>query len=591
MTARTLTSSALSVSGTTKTAEVFEFTCLYTYDIVRKQKRWHDGRLKFHKFNKLVSVTDTAGNKIGSAHFRDGEEVEEGLELNLDNGYPIQVGVAVGKSQSDISALFERKPKEIIAEPRAGPRPQSQTKNPPLSAILTPRGPHGRATIPVRSPYEQRSRENDNGWSSERAAKRQRVEQMAQARSVAMASPLPRTPMWARTATANRPDVANSHRSNQVPKLNRPVAPRAIVKDFVVITSDTEETASDLTIPATPPGFPQLAVSAGNSFTTPAQSAPPRSPPVSTKNKVADIQQETELEEVIADAEKDCEEEPARRTKALKLSSGSKRKMLLCQDAPGLSLDGKAAAKRKKSAISQEPVLRSAKASKNPSGIKKLPNCFTQLSSSPSETSTTSNRVVASDGYTRLDPVVNCGKSIMKEASERSPNHVAGSEKMALDYGRMDQQITGKVAAKPKSATKTRNPQQPQRPPKSHDAPTRDFRRVQSDNDRPEESDPLDVTVDSPPKLLSKTNPTRATLEKAPKQASKRTSSLTLNKVSGEDKARTKTSAPPSPVRVTDVGPWSTEVMDLFDWRPPGYIYLGEGKGFGIPEGGAIEPP
>jgi hypothetical protein len=26
----------------------------------------------------------------------------------------------------------------------------------------------------------------------------------------------------------------------------------------------------------------------------------------------------------------------------------------------------------------------------------------------------------------------------------------------------------------------------------------------------------------------------------------------------------------PSPVLDTDVGPWSTEAFDLFDWRPPG---------------------
>ncbi len=52
------------------TAAVVEYLCLFTHDLKRKQKRWQDGRLKYHTFNKRVMVYDERGNNVGDAHWR-----------------------------------------------------------------------------------------------------------------------------------------------------------------------------------------------------------------------------------------------------------------------------------------------------------------------------------------------------------------------------------------------------------------------------------------------------------------------------------------------------------------------------------------
>ncbi|KAH7061047.1 hypothetical protein B0J12DRAFT_541492, partial [Macrophomina phaseolina] len=45
-----------------------------------------------------------------------------------------------------------------------------------------------------------------------------------------------------------------------------------------------------------------------------------------------------------------------------------------------------------------------------------------------------------------------------------------------------------------------------------------------------------------------------------------RSASLNLSILRQPEREKT----PPSPVVDMDIGPWSTEAMDLFDWKPPG---------------------
>jgi hypothetical protein len=59
---------SLSIPPSQNTAPVLEFNCLYTHDIRRKQKRWQDGFLRFHTFNKRVMVYDVPRNFIGDMH-------------------------------------------------------------------------------------------------------------------------------------------------------------------------------------------------------------------------------------------------------------------------------------------------------------------------------------------------------------------------------------------------------------------------------------------------------------------------------------------------------------------------------------------
>ncbi|TDZ75181.1 hypothetical protein CTRI78_v000130 [Colletotrichum trifolii] len=161
-------------------APVLEYICLFTHDLKRKQKRWQDGRLKYHTFNKRIMVYDGRGNFIGDMHWREDWEFGEGEEFNLERGAVIvQVSECVASVQQDLTELLEKRVKEIeqrharspavAYSPAPPPRPpvvaqqqtpsavQAQYRQRHLSDLFnTPRGPPGRAVIPKTSPYEER---------------------------------------------------------------------------------------------------------------------------------------------------------------------------------------------------------------------------------------------------------------------------------------------------------------------------------------------------------------------------------------------------------------------------------------------------
>lgn len=186
----------LTVPSTQNTAPVLEFICLYTHDIRRKQKRWQDGLLRYHTFNKRVMVYEVSRNYIGDTHRRDDDAVQDGDEFELDRGVLVQVGEAVGSMEQDLTELLEkkRKPQDAGSPKRAAPTPRkdptstgtsiaterstlaqpSQLRPKSLNALLgAPKGRIGRAAPPTRSPYEQRI---ENEEVENRPAKRQRVE-------------------------------------------------------------------------------------------------------------------------------------------------------------------------------------------------------------------------------------------------------------------------------------------------------------------------------------------------------------------------------------------------------------------------------
>ncbi|KAK3167481.1 hypothetical protein OEA41_010608 [Lepraria neglecta] len=181
----------LTVPSTQNTAPVLEFRCLYTHDLRRKQKRWQDGLLRFHTFNKRVMVYDVTRNYIGDTHYRHDGIVQDGDELELDRGVLIQVGEATGSMEQDLTELLEkrRKPPETvpghaisspIREPKAvaTARPvmgqPSQLRPKSLNALLgTPKGPIGRASLPTKSPHEIRQENQTPEWADARPAKRQ----------------------------------------------------------------------------------------------------------------------------------------------------------------------------------------------------------------------------------------------------------------------------------------------------------------------------------------------------------------------------------------------------------------------------------
>lgn len=149
------------VPASQNTAPVAEFRCLYTHDLRRKQKRWHDGYLKFHSFNNRVMVYDQSRNFLGDTYYKDSNELHEGDELSLDKGVMVEVAEPMGVTQTDLTPLFEKKTKESPARPSApsqtrpfqrptpvapgsAARVPSQLRHKSLNSLLgTPKGPIG----------------------------------------------------------------------------------------------------------------------------------------------------------------------------------------------------------------------------------------------------------------------------------------------------------------------------------------------------------------------------------------------------------------------------------------------------------------
>ncbi len=183
----------LIVPTTQNTAPVLDFKCLYTYDLRRKQKRWQDGLLRFHTFNKRIMVYDVPRNYIGDKHWRDDDIIGDGDEFELDRGVLIQVGEAAGSMEQDLTELLEKrkKPRDSVSGQATSSRMEdplttamaspavaqtSLLRPKSLNTLLgTPKGPIGRASLPKKSPHEMRKGWDDTGCTVERPAKRPRL--------------------------------------------------------------------------------------------------------------------------------------------------------------------------------------------------------------------------------------------------------------------------------------------------------------------------------------------------------------------------------------------------------------------------------
>ncbi|KAG9700814.1 hypothetical protein KCU95_g1613, partial [Aureobasidium melanogenum] len=206
MTAAVLRSSPnLAVPQTQNTAPVHEFNCLYTHDLRRKQKRWQDGFLRYHTFNKRVMVYDVPRNFLGDLHWTSGDDLQEGDEMTLEKGgIMVQVSERIGTIQTDLSDLLQRKDKTPAKNPassrtlvRHGPpyaAASSVTPRTPHAVSTTPmkhkslnallgrsRRPIGKASLPTESPYEARIRDLQAAEAQDqREHKRQRLDSPAQ---------------------------------------------------------------------------------------------------------------------------------------------------------------------------------------------------------------------------------------------------------------------------------------------------------------------------------------------------------------------------------------------------------------------------
>lgn len=244
---------------TQNTAPVIEFRCLFTSDIRRKQKRWQDGRLKFHTFNKRVMVYDERLNFVGDTHWHD-YHIDEGEELELDRAaILVQVADCLGSRDQDLTELLDKRMKQreeraAVRRPSSSPSevpldnlriprqsaPQFKLSQKPLSALLgTPTGHHGRALLPTTSPFEDRQREQQRQRDTqERPAKRRKAETTYSKAGYAQnltgatldlsstphsTAPLRREPLWSRTSRKQEGNGTSREESHQVDLFSREV--------------------------------------------------------------------------------------------------------------------------------------------------------------------------------------------------------------------------------------------------------------------------------------------------------------------------------------------------------------------------------
>ncbi|KAM0232859.1 hypothetical protein ACHAP5_010593 [Fusarium lateritium] len=168
-------------SGPT-TATVVDFICLFTHDLKRKQKRWQDGVLKYHTFNKRVMVYDDRSHFIGDAHWQGGGDLEPGDEFELDRGSAIvQVSDCTGQREQDLTELLDKRAKEVekrrtsagtrtpgstaaVAQtPRNDQNAHFQLRHRPLNDLVGGSSRIGRAVVSPHSPYEVRKMTESTG--------------------------------------------------------------------------------------------------------------------------------------------------------------------------------------------------------------------------------------------------------------------------------------------------------------------------------------------------------------------------------------------------------------------------------------------
>ncbi|SPJ79865.1 uncharacterized protein FTOL_08256 [Fusarium torulosum] len=184
------------------TATVVDFICLFTHDLKRKQKRWQDGILKYHTFNKRVMVYDDRSHFIGDAHWQGGGDLEPGDEFELDRGSAIvQVSDCTGQREQDLTELLDKRAKEVekrrtnagirtpgsTAAVTQTPRndqnaPHFQLRYRPLNDLVGGSSSIGRAVVSPHSPYEVRKMAESTGQQQDspseeaRPSKRRRQE-------------------------------------------------------------------------------------------------------------------------------------------------------------------------------------------------------------------------------------------------------------------------------------------------------------------------------------------------------------------------------------------------------------------------------
>lgn len=118
-------------------ALVYQFLCLYSHDLRRKHKRWQDGKLKFHTFNRKYVVQNEYGVQVVEGHWHgDVNDFREGLEIKLDMVW-VQVMERAGTKETDLSQVLGKRAREV--EERRATRNVRSAPTAPAANLMSPK--------------------------------------------------------------------------------------------------------------------------------------------------------------------------------------------------------------------------------------------------------------------------------------------------------------------------------------------------------------------------------------------------------------------------------------------------------------------
>lgn len=574
---------------TQNTAPVYEFRALYTHDLRRKQKRWQDGTLKYHTFNKRIMVYDTLKNFIGDSHWKESDGLQDGDEVELEAGVLVQVGECVASQETDLRGLLERPKKDQGEGEKRGanvdgsarelsrtarmtpggntaPQGREYLRHKSLNALLgTPRGALGKAALPTKSPFEVR---HGVGGENERAAKRLRVEgeqgwNVTRMTTSIKGSKSKETPLWtadARNKTAAKP---SAKKSNPLPAGQR----RLDMREVIDITSDKDESLrSDITLPdtlpilhgATPTLKPRRTPAVPRSWrkvTPPAvHMVEPKSPSVSTTNKVSDVEASIapiglrdeefeDIENILLPDETPVKEPKNTRLKPLKLVKQRPRNKLLCAKDPPRTKPSQQVNTANRDVMEIEcPVPMVVDKQKS-----KTTGDSTNKTSVKSKSKRESKRALAERERLRSSsPAFSTMRKGETSQKVDGALNKGGVHEMTMAHGIMDQRI---LAVR-------------QSPVKNSDP--RAFRRVQSENDA-NVPFPLEDRSSIPQLDDERIQPAAADTSPAKRKQSNGAKKAMQRSLSENEGAKKYQRAR----NEQEKGPWTIEALDLFDWRPP----------------------
>ncbi|KAK6335775.1 hypothetical protein TWF730_003152 [Orbilia blumenaviensis] len=96
-----------SIPLTSHSAPIDEYIVLWTADKHKKLKKWHDGYMRYHTFNKRLMVYDHLMNKVCDKFLPESEQMDVGDELIFDS-HLVTIEDVKGRQTQDLRPLFEK---------------------------------------------------------------------------------------------------------------------------------------------------------------------------------------------------------------------------------------------------------------------------------------------------------------------------------------------------------------------------------------------------------------------------------------------------------------------------------------------------